>query len=57
MDADPNSPNRLVELTGTSDAIAAAEKLINEVLAEVSSLFIQIYAPRYINRLEGLVFE
>jgi far upstream element-binding protein len=37
MDADPNSPNRLVELTGTSDAIAAAEKLINEVLAEAES--------------------
>lgn len=36
MDADPNSPNRLVELTGTSDAIATAEKLINEVLAEVA---------------------
>ncbi|CAL5206164.1 unnamed protein product [Lathyrus oleraceus] len=37
MDADPNSPNRLVELTGTSDAIATAEKLINEVLAEAES--------------------
>ncbi|XP_004498916.1 uncharacterized protein [Cicer arietinum] len=37
MDADPNSPNRLVELTGTPDAIATAEKLINEVLAEAES--------------------
>ncbi|AES59290.2 putative K domain-containing protein [Medicago truncatula] len=37
MDADPNSPNRLVELTGTSDAIATAEKLIKEVLAEAES--------------------
>ncbi|GAU26967.1 hypothetical protein TSUD_06390 [Trifolium subterraneum] len=37
MDADPNSPNRLVELTGTSDAIATAEKLINDVLAEAES--------------------
>ena len=35
MDADPNSPTRMVELMGTSEAIAAAEKLINEVLAEV----------------------
>ncbi|XP_045824595.1 far upstream element-binding protein 1 [Trifolium pratense] len=37
MDADPNSPNRLVELTGTADAIATAEKLINDVLAEAES--------------------
>lgn len=35
MDADPNLPTRMVELMGTPDAIAAAEKLINEVLAEV----------------------
>lgn len=35
MDADPNSPTRMVELMGTPDQIAAAEKLINEVLAEV----------------------
>ncbi|KAI5425685.1 hypothetical protein KIW84_031487 [Lathyrus oleraceus] len=34
MDADPNSTTRMVELMGTSDAVASAEKLINEVLAE-----------------------
>ncbi|XP_057431763.1 uncharacterized protein LOC130724532 [Lotus japonicus] len=37
MDADPNSPNRLVELMGSPEAIADAEKLINEVLAEAES--------------------
>ncbi|KAL4307793.1 hypothetical protein S245_057441 [Arachis hypogaea] len=37
MDADPNLPTRTVELTGTSEAIATAEKLINEVLAEAES--------------------
>ncbi|XP_061374852.1 uncharacterized protein LOC133317069 isoform X1 [Gastrolobium bilobum] len=37
MDADPNSLNRMVELMGTPDAIASAEKLINEVLAEAES--------------------
>lgn len=35
MDADPNSATRTVELMGSPDAIATAEKLINEVLAEV----------------------
>lgn len=35
MDADPNSPNRGVELTGTPDQIAKAEQLINDVLNEV----------------------
>lgn len=35
MDADPNSQSRMVELMGTPDSIASAEKLINEVLAEV----------------------
>ncbi|WVZ20649.1 hypothetical protein V8G54_007971 [Vigna mungo] len=34
MDADPNSATRTVELMGTPEAIASAEKLINEVLAE-----------------------
>ena len=38
IDADPNSSTRMVELMGTPDAIASAEKLINEVLAEVSHL-------------------
>ncbi|XP_047154796.1 far upstream element-binding protein 1-like [Vigna umbellata] len=37
MDADPNSANRTVELMGTPEAIASAEKLINEVLAEAES--------------------
>ncbi|KAJ1430327.1 K-like proteiny domain [Sesbania bispinosa] len=37
MDADPNSPTRTVELTGTPEAIASAEKLINEVLAEAEA--------------------
>ncbi|KAE9586227.1 putative K domain-containing protein [Lupinus albus] len=36
-DADPNSPTRMVELMGTPDAVAAAEKLINEVLAEAEA--------------------
>ncbi|KAE9588507.1 putative K domain-containing protein [Lupinus albus] len=36
-DADPNSPTRMVELMGTPDAIANAEKLINEVLAEAEA--------------------
>ncbi|KAK7283209.1 hypothetical protein RIF29_12586 [Crotalaria pallida] len=36
-EADPNSATRVVELTGTPDAIAAAEKLINDVLAEAES--------------------
>ena len=35
MDADPNSPFRMVELMGSSDQIATAERLIKEVLAEV----------------------
>ena len=35
MDADPNSLTRMVELTGTSEQIAKAEQLINDVLAEV----------------------
>ncbi|XP_047172169.1 far upstream element-binding protein 2-like [Vigna umbellata] len=37
MDADPNSATRTVELMGTPEAIASAEKLINEVLAEAES--------------------
>ncbi|KAK7351269.1 hypothetical protein VNO77_10585 [Canavalia gladiata] len=37
MDADPNSPSRMVELMGTPEAIASAEKLINEVLAEAEA--------------------
>lgn len=43
MDSDPNSQTRTVELVGTSDAIATAERLINEVLAEVPfNFFIKI---------------
>jgi len=38
MDADPNSVTRTVELMGTPEAIASAEKLINEVLAEVKNI-------------------
>ncbi|KAJ8561258.1 hypothetical protein K7X08_027448 [Anisodus acutangulus] len=37
MDADPNSPNRAVELMGTPDQIAKAEQLITEVLSEADS--------------------
>ncbi|XP_061374711.1 uncharacterized protein LOC133316930 [Gastrolobium bilobum] len=37
MDADPNSLTRTVELMGTADAIASAEKLISEVLSEAES--------------------
>ncbi|KAL2346535.1 hypothetical protein Fmac_000535 [Flemingia macrophylla] len=37
MDVDPNSLTRMVELMGTPDAIAYAEKLINEVIAEAES--------------------
>ena len=35
MDADLNSPTRMVELMGTPAQIATAERLISEVLAEV----------------------
>ncbi|CAI9275558.1 unnamed protein product [Lactuca saligna] len=34
---DPNSLTRTVELTGTSESIAKAEKLIKDVLAEAES--------------------
>ncbi|XP_057956857.1 uncharacterized protein LOC131150264 [Malania oleifera] len=37
MDADPNSPTRLVELMGTPDQISKAEQLINDVLAEAEA--------------------
>ncbi|XP_021907769.1 far upstream element-binding protein 1 [Carica papaya] len=37
VDADPNSPNRMVELMGTSEQIAKAEQLINEVLQEAEA--------------------
>ncbi|KAF5199571.1 Far upstream element-binding protein, partial [Thalictrum thalictroides] len=37
MDADPNSPNRAVELTGTPEQISKAEHLIKEVLDEAES--------------------
>ncbi|XP_068647219.1 uncharacterized protein [Aristolochia californica] len=37
MDADPNSPTRLVELMGTPEQISKAEQLINDVLAEAES--------------------
>ncbi|KAL2346532.1 hypothetical protein Fmac_000532 [Flemingia macrophylla] len=46
MDADPNSLTRMVELMGTPDAIACAEKLINEVLAEAESRGSGIIARR-----------
>ncbi|KAI4337122.1 hypothetical protein L6164_015574 [Bauhinia variegata] len=36
-DADPNSPNRMVELMGTPDQIATAERLIKEVLNEAET--------------------
>ncbi|KAL4625673.1 hypothetical protein ACB092_05G042300 [Castanea dentata] len=35
MDADPNSPTRMVELMGTPEQIAKAEQLITDVLSEV----------------------
>ncbi|XP_052210972.1 uncharacterized protein LOC127813897 [Diospyros lotus] len=37
MDADPNSPTRMVELMGTPDQIAKAEQLIHDVLAEAET--------------------
>ncbi|KAJ6435171.1 hypothetical protein OIU84_000400 [Salix udensis] len=37
MDADPNSPNRMVELMGTPEQISKAEQLINDVLAEAEA--------------------
>ncbi|KAL9376497.1 hypothetical protein Peur_030617 [Populus x canadensis] len=37
MDADPNSPYRIVELMGTPEQIAKAEQLINDVLAEADA--------------------
>lgn len=44
MDADPSSQTRMVELMGTPDQIAAAEKLINEVLAEVFQIALQSHS-------------
>ena len=35
MDADPNSPTRMVELMGNPEQIAKAEQLITDVLSEV----------------------
>ncbi|KAA8521293.1 hypothetical protein F0562_011961 [Nyssa sinensis] len=37
MDADPNSPTRMVELMGTPEQIAKAEQLINDVLSEAEA--------------------
>ncbi|KAG5244183.1 far upstream element-binding protein [Salix suchowensis] len=37
MDADPNSPTRMVELMGTPEQITKAEQLINDVLAEAEA--------------------
>jgi hypothetical protein len=42
MDADPNSPTRMVELMGTPEQIAKAEQLITEVLSEV--VLISLYS-------------
>ncbi|CAN4105162.1 unnamed protein product [Withania somnifera] len=47
MDADPNSPNRAVELMGTPDQIAKAEQLINEVLSEADSGGSGLVSRRY----------
>lgn len=41
MEADPNSSTWAVELTGTPDQTAKAEKLIHEVLSEVLYLLIK----------------
>lgn len=40
MDADLNSPTRMVELMGTAEQISKAEQLINDVLAGVLDDFI-----------------
>ena len=37
-EADPNAPSRPVELIGTPESINKAEKLIKDVIAEVSYL-------------------
>ncbi|XP_059452976.1 uncharacterized protein LOC132183632 isoform X2 [Corylus avellana] len=37
MDADPNSPTRMVELMGSPEQIAKAEQLISEVLSEAEA--------------------
>ncbi|KAJ4952909.1 hypothetical protein NE237_029741 [Protea cynaroides] len=37
MDADPNSPTRMIELMGTPEQISKAEQLINDVLAEAEA--------------------
>ncbi|KAL0017589.1 hypothetical protein SO802_004658 [Lithocarpus litseifolius] len=37
MDADPNSPTRMVELMGTPEQIAKAEQLITDVLSEAEA--------------------
>ncbi|CAA0806695.1 KH domain-containing protein [Striga hermonthica] len=37
VDADPNAATRAVEITGTQDQIAKAEKLINDILSEADT--------------------
>lgn len=44
MDADLNSPTRMVELMGTPEQISKAEQLINDVLAGVFFRFIDLIA-------------
>ncbi|KAF3648187.1 putative NADH-plastoquinone oxidoreductase [Capsicum annuum] len=53
MDADPNSPNRAVELMGTSDQISKAEQLINEVLAEADAGGSGLVSRRLPGQLSG----
>lgn len=53
MDADPNSPNRGVELTGTPDQIAKAEQLIRDVLNEAESGGSGIVSRRLPGQLGG----
>jgi far upstream element-binding protein len=46
MDADPNSPNRSVEIQGTPEQIAKAELLIAEVLAQADAGVSDIVSSR-----------
>ncbi|KAG5244170.1 far upstream element-binding protein [Salix suchowensis] len=54
MDADPNSPTRMVELMGTPEQITKAEQLINDVLAE-GTVVLNIFAMKIPNNKVGLV--
>ncbi|KAL5728845.1 hypothetical protein ACHQM5_001879 [Ranunculus cassubicifolius] len=57
MDADPSSPNRSVELTGTPDQISTAERLIKEVLSEAETGGSGLVAKRFTGQPGGEQFS